>query len=239
MFQIETAGLTIRIENRFDYVRELCAAYLAPGTRPADFAVSVSAEELRLEREKTPAYLYSDEQAESVIVCEKICCALPAFDAFVMHSSAVAADGKAYAFAAASGVGKSTHTRFWRQVLGGRLTVINGDKPIYRFRDGQLLACGTPRCGKENWQTNTSAPLAALCLLERAEENAVLPADPGKVLGEIVRHFHLPPGGQTDLVKTMELIDRMTALVPVFRLRCRNDVSAAETAAAYFGLRRE
>ncbi len=237
MFQIEAAGLVIRIENRFDYVRNMCRDYIISPDRPADIAVSVSEEELRREIEKAPECFFGDAYGEAVVAYEKISNALPAFDAFVMHSSVVAVDGKAYCFAAESGTGKSTHTRYWKEALGDRVTVINGDKPIYRFRGEELLAYGTPWCGKENWQANVSAPLKALCLLERGEENAVFPVNAFEMLGELMRHFHLPGDGQVDMPKLMELLDRMMTTVPVYRLRCRNDVSAAETAIAYFGLR--
>ena len=236
MFQIELADLVIRIENCFDYVRDLCGEYLATPDRLADLTVSASAEELRREAEKSPEFFVSDAYSEAVVVYKKISNALPAFDAFVMHSSVMAVDGNAYCFAAESGTGKSTFTRRWKEVLGERLTVINGDKPIYRFQDGRLLAFGTPWCGKENWQTRTAAPLKALCLLERGEKNAVLPVDAFEVLGELLHHFHLPSGGHVDMPKLMELIDRMVTQVPVYRLRCRNDLSAAENAIAYFGL---
>ncbi len=236
MFQIEVAGLVIRIENRFDYVRDLCEDYITALDRPADITVSVTEEELRREIEKAPELFFGDGYGEGVVVYEKISNALPAFDAFVMHSSVVAVDGNAYCFAAESGVGKTTHTRYWKEVLGERITVINGDKPIYRFQDELLLAYGTPWCGKENWQTNTSAPLKALCLLERGEDNAVFPVDAFEMLGELVHHFHLPGDNQVDMSKLMELIDRMVTTVPLYRLRCRNDKSAAETAIAYFGL---
>ena len=236
MFQIETAGLVIRIENRFDYVRNLCRDYMTSPDRPADIAVSVSEEELRQEAETAPEFFFGDASAEAVAAYKKISNALPAFDAFVMHSSAVAVDGRAYCFAAESGTGKSTLTRYWKEVLGDRLTVINGDKPIYRFQGKQLFVFGTPWCGKENWQANTSAPMKALCLLERGEENAVFPVNPFEVLGEMVHHFHLPGGGQVDMPRLVELMDRMVTSVPVYRLRCRNDRSAAEKAIAYFQL---
>ena len=239
MFQIEVADLMIRIENRFDYVRELCNEYITVKQCSADIAISVSAQEIRQETEKTSDSFISDEQAESVIIYEKISNALPAFDAFVMHSSVVEVDGKAYCFAGGCGVGKSTHTRYWKEVLGDRVTIINGDKPIYRFQNGQLLAYGTPWCGKENWQKNTSAPLAAVCLLEQGMENRVFPVEPFAVLGELSRNFHLPGANQVNIAQLMELIDRMVTLIPVYRLRCKNDVSAAETAIAYFGLQKE
>ena len=236
MFQIEAAGLVIRIENRFKDVRDLCGAYITDPDRPADITVSVSEEELRREIERAPEYFFGDGYAESVAVYEKISNALPAFDAFVMHSSVVAVDGRAYAFAAQSGTGKSTHTRYWMDILGDRVTVINGDKPICRFRENQLLAYGTPWCGKENWQTPASAPLHALCLLERGDENDIFPVNAFERLPELMAHFHLPGGGLVDMPKLMELIDRMVTAVPVYRLRCRNDISAAETAISYFGL---
>ena len=228
MFQIEAAGLVIRIDNRFEHVRRMCRDYLTSPDRPADITVSVSEEELRAEIEKAPECFFESGYNESVVLYEKISNALPAYDAFVMHSSVVAVDGAAYAFAAESGTGKSTHTRYWKEVLGNRLTVINGDKPIYRFVDGTLLAFGTPWCGKENWHTRASAPLKALCLLERSEENAVFPVDAFEMIGELLRHFHLPGGGAVDIQKLIELIDRMVTQVPVYRLRCRNDRSAAE-----------
>ena len=236
MFQIEAAGLVIRIENRFDYIQNLCTEYETSPDRPADIIISVSEDELRRKMEKTPEYFYGDRYAEGVVVYEKISNALPAFDAFVMHSSVVAVDGWAYGFVAKSGTGKSTHTLYWKEVLGNRVTVINGDKPIYRFIDNKLIACGTPWCGKENWQTNTSAPLKALCLLEQGQDNEIFPVDPFELLNEITHHFYLPGAGQVDMLKLIELIDRMISTVPVCRLRCRKDISAAEMAITYFGL---
>ena len=78
--------------------------------------------------------------------------------------------------------------------------------------------------------------MKALCLLERSEENAVFPIRAYDVLSELMHHFHLPGGNQVDMLKLIELIDRMVSTVPLYRLRCRNDRTAAETAISYFGL---
>ena len=289
MFQIEVAGLVIRIENRYPDVRELCRDYITGDDRKADICVSVSEEELQTEIDKAPEYFFGKGYAEGVVVYEKISNALPAFDAFVMHGSVVEVDGGAYAFSAESGTGKTTHTRYWKEVLKNRVSVINGDKTILRFnaefcdrcyqKSGKtfdscsmatvpqiedldscstiqnselsdstgenpsnalssdtLLAYGTPWCGKEGWNTNTCAPLKALCLLERGEKNEVFPIDAFEHLGELMGHFHLPGNGQVDMLKLMQLIDRMVNIVPVYRLRCTNDISAAETAIKYLGL---
>ena len=239
MFQIEMAGLVFRIENRFEYVQNLCKNYIISKEQPADIIISVSEKELRHEIEKTPECFWDDAYAEGVVIYEKISNALPAFDAFIMHSSAVSVDGLAYSFAAKSGTGKSTHTRYWKEILGDRVIVINGDKPIYRFIGNKLIAYGTPWCGKENWQTNTAAPLKALCLLKQEKENTIYPVNASDTLKELVQHFHLAGGNQVDIIRLMELIDRMFTMVPLYRLCCRNDITAAETAVDYFGLRTE
>ena len=236
MFDIELARLVIRLENRYDYTYDLCRGFIVTSDRTPDITLRVSDQELCRATEQSPDSFTEDGHVESVLLYEQLSCVLPAFDAFVMHSSAVAVDGQAYCFAAARGTGKSTHTRYWKQVLGDRLTVINGDKPIYRFLDGRLFAFGTPWCGKENWRANTAAPLKALCLLERGDENAIWPVDARGLLAEISQHFYWPGGGQLDALKQMELIDRTLSAVPVYRLRCKNHVSSAETAISYFDI---
>lgn len=218
MFNIEAAGLVICIRNHYDYIKDLCRNYIVPENREPDITVEVKKEEAL------------DGYRESIVVYEKISNLLPEYDAFVMHSSVVAVDGKAYCFAAESGVGKSTHTRYWRETLGDRVKVINGDKPIYRFVDNQLIAFGTPWNGKEDWGEKASAPLNALCLLERGEENALFPLEPFQVLNEMMHHFHLSDAGEVNVPKLIELIDRMVTTVPVYRLKCRNDISAAKMA---------
>ena len=187
MFQIEIAGLVIHIENRFEDVYHLCRDYITREDKQADIRVSVSDEEIEKEQEKEPGTRYSDGYTESIVIYEKISNVLAAFDAFVMHSAVVEVNGGAYAFAAESGTGKTTHIRYWKEVLGDRVKVINGDKPIYRFfskedclqmgnyfdlaRDNnetRLYAFGTPWCGKEGWQENTNAPLKALSCLQHS-----------------------------------------------------------------------
>ena len=66
----------------------------------------------------------------------------------------------------------------------------------------------------------------------------IFPINAFEHLQELMAHFHLPVGGLVDMSRLMELIDRMVTAVPMYRLRCRNDVSAAEAAIAYFGLKR-
>ena len=54
MFRIEIAGLVIRIENRYDYVHDLCREYIIEDSSDSsadasvdDISISVSEEEIR------------------------------------------------------------------------------------------------------------------------------------------------------------------------------------------------
>ena len=229
MFDVELAGLRVRIHNHYDTVESLCRDYRVATEGRPDIEVEASERELDEERAKIPEHFMNRGYTEEVVLYEKLSCELPRYDAFVMHSSVVAVDGCAFCFAAEPGTGKSTHTRYWKELLGDRVTVINGDKPIYRFLDGELMAYGTPWCGKEGWNANTSAPLRGLCLLERAEECFIERVDGFACLERLMKQFYLP-GGRIDTLRMAELIDRMLETVPVWRLQVKNDISAAELA---------
>ena len=248
MFDIRIADLNIRIENCHPYLEQFCVKYRIDKTTSEtdclnqitgdssvsgtpDISVSISDEEIQSELAKGINPFMSEGYAESIVAYEKISCLLPAFNAFVMHSSVISLDGQAFCFAAKCGVGKSTHTRFWKELYGDRVIVINGDKPIYRFDGDKLMAYGTPWCGKEGWNTNTKAPLKALCLLERGEENKICPVDGFQELGAITNQFYLPGNEQVDILKMFDLIDQMIHTVKVYRLSVKNEISAAKTAA--------
>lgn len=57
---------------------------------------------------------------------------------FLFHGSCVAVDGEGYLFAAKSGVGKSTHARLWRELLGDRAVMFSDDEPLIRVTDAVL-----------------------------------------------------------------------------------------------------
>ena len=97
MFQIETAGLVIRIYNRFEDVEYLCRDYMTPDSRKADISVAVSEEDLQRQVLKFKGIPVDVGYAECVALYGEICNALPAYDAFVMHSSVVEVDGAPYA----------------------------------------------------------------------------------------------------------------------------------------------
>ena len=225
MFCIKLAGIPIGIDDRYPLVSEQCADYRTDET-PA-FTVRAADEELRRQQAEDPAaHLW---YCESLCLYRKICLELPRYDAFLMHAAAVAVDGMAYAFAAPSGTGKTTHIRLWLEQFGDRARVVNGDKPIFRFLGDRLYVCGTPWMGKEQLGSNLMCPVAGICFLERGAVNEIEPLSPSEVSRRIF-HQLLLPGDQERFDCFWRLLDRLLTAIPFYLLRCNREPDAALTA---------
>lgn len=89
-------------------------------------------------------------------------------DGMMLHASAVVVDGCAYLFSGPCSVGKSTHTAMYKKAFPDAM-IINDDKPALRRIDGTWHVFGTPWCGKDGINVNTSAPLGGICFLRRGD----------------------------------------------------------------------
>ena len=96
------------------------------------------------------------------------------FGGMMLHASAVALDGEAYLFSGPSGMGKSTHTRLWKQCFP-EAEIFNDDKPALRELGGIWYAYGTPWCGKDGINKNMKVPLkpSAFCAEAKTTRRAV------------------------------------------------------------------
>lgn len=155
---------------------------------------------------------------------------LTAFNGLMLHSSAIAMDGRAYLFSADSGTGKSTHTGLWKKVFGDKVTHINDDKPIVRKIDGRFYAFGTPWSGKTDLNTNISAPVAAIVFIERGEVNSITPIDPQKESVAVALLEQTPRPRRIDLLESMlTTADELLTTTPIFKLRCNISDDAVYT----------
>jgi len=229
VLQIRVAELNIEIDNAYPYLARQCRDYLATFER-ADITVRVTPEEIEEEGRVNP-YSLSPDYLESVCAYRQIAFQLPLFGAIVFHASVVECDGRAYAFAAHSGTGKSTHTRLWLRVFGDRARVINGDKPIFRLTEQGWRAYGTPWCGKEKWGENASSPLAALCFLERSPRNRIAPIGNDEAVNRLFGQVLMPSEPET-ADRFFALLDDLIQNTPAYLLGCNMEPEAAEVALA-------
>ena len=232
MFRIKMVDLLIEIHNHYDYVEKMCAGYRAEGeTGTVDFVIEATEEAIAKEQQDatipcTLAY------CESICIYREISKRMIQYNGFLMHGACIEVDGEVYAFCAKSGTGKSTHLTLWKKHFGEKARVINGDKPIIRWFPGQdkeFVVYGTPWCGKEGWNINTSGGLKAICFLERGETNeihAISSAEAVKRLG----HQILMPKTPLEMTKYLDMMDVLLRKIPCYLLSCNMDEEAAVVA---------
>lgn len=186
-----------------------------------------------LEYEKTlcePPYVLGF--LKNAICLRKIGNWLPINNAFILHSACFDVDGVGIAFAAHSGTGKTTHMLNWQKVLGDKMTVVNGDKPIIRFFDDEPnipYAYGTPWNGKEHFGCNMRTQLKHICFIERSQTNFVEKVEKAEVIDKIFNQVYMPKD-PVAVMKTMELIDKLLSCCELWKIHCNMDISSAQTA---------
>ena len=223
MFKIKLVEKVFTIENKYQYIEELCNDYLT--TEPSHYFIEVTMEEIV--KENQDGELWSNAYLESLAIYRKICEKLLNDNILLFHCSAIEFNGKAYLFTAPSGTGKSTHTRLWRETFGDKVTMINDDKPLVSIPvestdedicGDAIRVYGTPYAGKDGLQTNMSAPVAAIVILHQAKENTIERMDAKCAYPTLLNQTYRrnDPEG---MIKTLELVGQLAKL-PVYSLGC-------------------
>lgn len=197
----------------------------------SDFTIDIT--EKDIEYEKTVADAEAKDGTLRFTACyRKLAEKLPLYNTFVLHSAVFDVDGTGIAFAAQSGTGKTTHMLLWQKLLGDRLKIVNGDKPIVRFFDEEpnnTYAYGTPWNGKERLGCNMRTPLKHICFIERAEQNSCERVSKTDVVNLIFNQVYMPKDPMAAM-NTVGLIDRLLSSCELWKIKCNMDISAAETA---------
>ena len=227
MITIKIAGLAIGIDNRFEYITRLAADYLTD--EPPLFTVRATDDDIAEEAKMTDVK-FPDGYLESIVAYRKIAEILPSYDAFVFHGAVLNYDGRAVAFTAKSGVGKTTHTRLWLSEFGEKVHYLNGDKPIIRFIDGVPYACGTPWRGKEGYGYNNMLPLGGIAFLARGPINRSYKAKPDDVSMRLMNQIYISKSNPLSIARSMRIADEILSSVPLYAFECNMDPEAAHVA---------
>ncbi len=194
------------------------------------FSVCAYDEDLAYEQEHSEEDVeYGKPYLEFIAIYRLFCEKAIEYGVALFHGSVVEVDGECYLFTARSGVGKSTHTRLWREVFGERAVMINDDKPLIRFEGDTAYAYGTPWDGKHELSVNKKSPIKGICFLSRGEENKIEKASVEEItpllLGQIYK-----PRDEKGVIQTMDFADKMIKNIPMYKMECNISHEAAEMA---------
>lgn len=203
-------------------MQQRCQAYACDSDRSADILIT----EANYRPENWPGL--SDNDVCYMESGAQFHLQLMRYNGIMLHASAVAMDGKAYLFSGPSGTGKSTHTRLWQKLFGEKAQVFNDDKPALRRLDGKWYAYGTPWCGKDGINQNMRVPLAGICFLKQAKENAITRLTNKeavyRVFSQTLHRFYR----EENLDLMLSHVDKLVREVPVFELRNLPEPAAAQ-----------
>lgn len=233
-FRIAVAGRSVAIHALHTRVYSLCKNYLTD--LAPDMEVTVTESDLEFERQeakKNPSVTKDDAYLEILTVYRKISEKMLAFDTFLMHGAVVAVGEDAYMFTAVSGTGKTTHVKKWLEHAEGAF-VLNGDKPLIKITDTQAIACGTPWCGKEGLGTNAMAPLKAIVLMRRGEENVIEQISFSQAFSFLLQQTYCPRNADR-MRKTLSLLSALRNKVCFYEF-CFNNLKDDAFPVAYQAL---
>ena len=242
MFAIELAGVPIAVSARYPLMSRLCRDFTVNiPTGNCAFSIKATDGDIASMRElltKTEPSMKENtiipsikpDYCECMALYLQACNRLLEFDTLFLHAAIIDHKGFAYAFAAPSGTGKSTHIKLWLENCKDETKVINGDKPLIHLENDIFFAHGSPFMGKESWGTNSSAPLKAICFLERAEHDCLEPLfEESVILEKLSRQLHYPKG-QSAAIRQLELLDKLIRKIQFFTLKCTPNPSAFDEA---------
>lgn len=219
------AGFIVEIKDNFGGIKSFGKKYISPD-KNADFSVSVTKADIIREKELCTSEC-SAAYLERAAACRKLANLLPEKDCMLIHGSVIDVNGIGTVFTAPSGTGKTTHTLLWKKLLGEKLTVINGDKPILRFTKDGIYAYGTPWCGKEGFSENKYTRLKNLCLIKRSDTNRVYPLSRDEAVSVLLNEMFIPEDPYI-FSKSLELADRIVSECSLYTVECNTDIEAAK-----------
>lgn len=235
-FHLKIAGHTGKVTSLFESTPQYLKAYLTDES--PEFSVTVTREDIAFEqadlleealRDGFKPRVFTDPFLERAAIQRAFAEYLFTHDTLLFHGSALAVDAEGYLFTAHSGTGKSTHTRLWTGAFGNRAVMVNDDKPFLQLDGSRVWLCGSPWSGKHGLDTNIRVPLKGLCVLERGTENRIRKLSPEEALPTLRKQAYQPLEGAKEAA-FLQLVERLSQSVPLWKMACNKDPAAAVVA---------
>lgn len=143
------------------------------------------------------------------------------------HGVLMEFNGKGIVICAPSETGKTTHARLWRDEKNA--LIINGDNSCCVKEDGVWKGFGIPWSGTSGEQINRRVEIAAMVILERADENKAYRVNEYDAFCNLHSLVQYPSWDAKRSERVIDLFNEFLKDIPVFRLECRPDADAVQT----------
>ena len=210
-FAICIAGLNIEVSTVSTRLYDLYAGYRTSGV--PDYSIRITSEDIgrEIRAAQNLPRVSNEKSHESIALLRKLLEDVIDSDVLLIHGAAVAVGNDAWLFSAPSGTGKTTHIQHWLEHLPDAY-VINGDKPLLRFKGTETMICGSPWCGKERLGTNAMVPLRAIAFMKRGEKNRMKEISFSHAYRFLLQQTYLPYGAEK-AEKALSLLSQMNGSV--------------------------
>lgn len=142
------------------------------------------------------------------------------------HGVLMEYEGNGIIISAASGTGKTTHVRLWRDLR--RALIINGDRAVCAKTAEGWTGYGLPWSGTSGEQINRSVAIRALVVLRRGETNEARRISALEAFHQVFAHVLYPSWDKALAEKMMDLLESFLRDVPIFLLSCRPDAESVD-----------
>lgn len=142
----------------------------------------------------------------------------------MFHGVVMEWNGIGVLICAHSKVGKTTHTRMWRD--HEEAVILNGDRALCCKDGTSWFAYGAPWSGSSGEYRNQKTKLQAIVILEQSETNSISVLPPLKGALELIQ-LTFAPSWEEDLMNgSLDAIDDIVQNTLVLKLGCRPELDA-------------
>lgn len=146
----------------------------------------------------------------------------------MLHASVVELDGRGYLFMGESGIGKSTHSRLWRETFGD-CRLLNDDCPLVTADGrGGFLVSGTPWSGKTPCYRKATCRVAGIARLRQAPYNRFTPLEGVEAFVNFIPGMSVMTSARQLYSEATTTALALLEAVPFGILECRPEGAAAQ-----------
>ena len=224
-FRIKIVDKVLEINAFNESTKKYCGKFLSE--EEPNYVITMTEEDLKNERtNSSDGKVYVNEEISALY--RKIANLLVEENIIVFHSSSFTVNGNAFLITARSGVGKSTHSRNLKQLLGEDFIYINDDKPMLKVEENNVTVYGTPWNGKERRSNDISAPLRAIMFLSRGETNAYRKiVNKEEIYIKMISQIYLPKE-KAKREKALKAADMLLKNVNFYEINVTKDIESAK-----------